>query len=359
MRNLLIILVWFFTIPVLQAQQNEASLKILEDGKTWMAHKVKAGETLYSIAKNYQVSLESLNANNPKAAGGIKPGDLLKIRVGESSHESGSLNREQGEVHIILHKVQRKETFYFISRKYGVTIDEILAYNPGLSQLKRGETIRIPQRISSPGKEVLNSQSPSPKAGGGITHWVQAGETLYSISRKYGKSVASILEDNPGAEELKPGMRLTISAGKSGSGEIARPAAGYMEHTIGRGETLFSVCRKYNTTADELIALNPSLDKTFKTGTVIRVPRPEEEKKFIPLPEEKEGIRHIVVSGETLFGLSRDYQLSIGEIIRTNPVLENRPPKVGDTLLIIGGVRPESACRCGDIDGENLPRTVS
>ena len=136
------VICFFMSLALFQvrAQDKPAGERVVEEGVSYYLHTVKAGETLFSISKHYQITLEEVNRANPSLAGTIRPGDVLKAPAGaEKRGVEGSSSQQPA--HIILHKVQRKETLYFISRKYGVSIDEILSYNPGLTQLKRGETI--------------------------------------------------------------------------------------------------------------------------------------------------------------------------------------------------------------------------
>lgn len=338
MRTLFLFFIVSLAFLTLAAQDIPSGDRVIEEGTSYYLHTVKAGETLYSISKRYQVSLEEVNRVNPTASVGIRHGDVLRIPAGAAAAVTGS-SVQNDDVRIVLHKVQRKETLYFISRKYGVTIDEILAYNPGLTQLRKGETIRIPLRGGTP---LTGGERPS--GSGKVTHWVQPGETLYSISRRYGIPVTTLLEENPGARELKSGMRLTIPAGKRGDPSQGAEEAEYITHTIQSGETLYSLSKKYGVSADDLVVLNPSLDKSFRSGSVIRIPR-SRVREVEAVEETRTSMRqHVVTAGETLFSISGKYGIEMGELVSANPALEERPPRTGDTLLIripVGSMPPE------------------
>ncbi|MDD4108911.1 MAG: LysM peptidoglycan-binding domain-containing protein, partial [Prolixibacteraceae bacterium] len=177
---------------------------------------------------------------------------------------------------------------------------------------------------------------------------VKKGETLYYLSKKYKISESEILFYNPGARDLKTGSVIYIP----------RPA-GYKEedqstdeidfkdtevvtdfsgasfaHTIVSGETLWGISRKYGVTEEELIALNPILESDFPAGVTIRVPlKKVTTERAMPVNEEA-FINHTVQSGETLYGLSVRYKISIPDIKRFNPSLENRNLVSGETILI-------------------------
>ena len=257
------------------AQEDTAPRHVVVDGSTFIMHPVKGGETLYSIGKHYGVEVALILNNNPQLLFGLKAGDVLKIPVTTQEQISPLENSGRMPDRLLTHEVKRRETLYSVSRQYGVTIDDILNFNPGLGQLRRGDNIRIPQWDK---KSVGFETATVPDAGKqeSSLHEVVAGETFFAISRKYGIPVRQIQDANPEVTGLKPGIKLIIP-GKSVVVEKevmeARPVPEvFKEHIIVSGETLFSLTRKYNVTAERLVELNPTLDGSFRTGTVIRIP---------------------------------------------------------------------------------------
>ncbi|MDY2604792.1 MAG: LysM peptidoglycan-binding domain-containing protein [Alloprevotella sp.] len=115
-------------------------------------------------------------------------------------------------------------------------------------------------------------------------HQVAPGETLYGLSRRYGVSMDRLREANPGltAESLKAGMQIAIPTATPAAGTPAAmpaaagtPAAGRQQmapdtrqkaeprkHKVKRKETLYGIARQYGLTVDELLAANPSVDTT-------------------------------------------------------------------------------------------------
>jgi len=85
----------------------------------YKSHKVSRGETVKSIAKQYDITPEDIIKLNPEARRGVRRNNVLVI-------PSKSLKVSKDvEVTFTNHKVRRKETLYSISKKYGVTIDDI------------------------------------------------------------------------------------------------------------------------------------------------------------------------------------------------------------------------------------------
>lgn len=112
------------------------------------------------------------------------------------------------------YQVQPKETIYSLSRKLGLTRQEMERYNPSLVDgLKANTTLYFP---------VEEGEYPSRT----ITHEVKKGETVYGLSRQYGLSIDQFLAQNPGARDgLKAGMILTITTPASDGGVVAPEVA--------------------------------------------------------------------------------------------------------------------------------------
>jgi LysM repeat protein len=333
-QKIWIIAVYLFVVATLHAQESGRKTKLPEDKVGFIEHKTVAGETLYSIGKKYKVPIQEITGNNPSAVPVLKTGDILRIPVRQGYISAVTDSVGVQPVRVIRHTVARKETLYKISREYGIAVETIKEYNPGLTLLKKGDVILIPRWD----KGSVQSEKPAKEdvvlSGSKITHWVQPGETLYSISRRYGQPVASILEMNPSAKELKPGMRLVVLKGRTENIPHQVVDAGTFNHEIQAGETLYSVSRKYNISPEMVLEANPSLNQAFPAGSVIRIPVTDKG-MVIPARTERTGSGiHVVKKGETLYGLSQLYKIPMSEILRENPFLANQPPRPGDTLRI-------------------------
>ena len=110
------------------------------------------------------------------------------------------------------HVVKKLETVYSISKRYGVSEEEIYRLNEG-SQLgiREGQTLLIPQRKP----DTIYVEAPAVAQVEPGIHVVQSGETLYSISRKYGLTVSKLLELNPQKHDaqIAVGERVIVVSG--------------------------------------------------------------------------------------------------------------------------------------------------
>lgn len=105
-------------------------------------HTVEKGQTLFAIAKFYKRDVNDIVIDNPEAIDGIKPGQILKILIDKNKSVKITSNDTSA---FILHKVDKGQTLYSISKLYGISVDKIKILNPELKDgLKVGQSLKIP-----------------------------------------------------------------------------------------------------------------------------------------------------------------------------------------------------------------------
>jgi len=202
--RIIIALGLWFAASLVCAQEKPAGEKITENGRHFILYKVQPGETLYSIGKRYHVDLQELTAENPGLEKGLKSGSTIRIPVEGKTERKIGQETDQKPGRLIQHKVQKKETLYSISRKYGITIEELTAANPGKTKLKKGDVLRIPHTTAPQNEKSAGTPVKETAKGAVILHTVREGETLYALSRKYEVSVEDIVKANPILETRLP-----------------------------------------------------------------------------------------------------------------------------------------------------------
>ena len=184
-------------------------------------HTVTKGQSLYSISSMYNVSIADIVKENPGSDAGIKAGQALKIPQKDGSQ-------------VIFHTIQSGETLYKLSVKYGVSVERICQANPGLS----AKNFRVDQVIAIP--PVAKSEQVS----------AEVIDQLPSSPAKVEKK----------DESLKPNCRDM--------------------HRVERKETVYSICKQYGITEEELLAANPEIkNKKLKKGKFLCIPYPKETAK--------------------------------------------------------------------------------
>ena len=230
-------------------------------------HKVEPKETVYGISKKYGVTQEALYKMNPKIEkDGLQIGDVLVISTDNNSKivESIIINSEDDAY--IYHTIQPKETLYSLAKKYNISEASLKTLNQKQIDLglKVGDILLIPK------KEKVNTSNALVISVPEGNHLVTKGETLYSLAKKYDVSTDDFYAENPflQTEGLKEGMFLVIPK-KNGRSTIVDNTINY---TVQSGDSAYDIINRYNTTLDELIALNPNVINGLTAGIVLKLP---------------------------------------------------------------------------------------
>jgi len=176
----------------------------------------------------------------------------INFAVSAETYDSLRVEIRNGQK-VIIHKIEAKETLFALSRRYQVTADLIKGSNPGLVDgLKIGEQIVIPMiTVGSP--EIQPTRR---------THFVDIGETLVSISRKYGVEVGDLqLWNNLESVDLDVGQELIVTTpekieSNSTTVEFDNKNDASHYHIVVEKETLFAVSQKYGIGVEELRQIN-------------------------------------------------------------------------------------------------------
>lgn len=209
--NLILTLILFsFSSCITHAQTKSSDIRII-NGKKFYIHKVEKGQSLYAIAKVYNMDVNAILAENDDAIDGIKNGQELKIPVENSQVKP--VNPIDTNKYVY-HKVLKGETIYFITKKYNIDETKLKALNPNLvNGLKEGDYLAVFHKKTGSTKangtftnNILGDQNAL------TTYTVQQSETLYGISKKFNISQDDILKWNPEVKEgIKQGQVLKLA----------------------------------------------------------------------------------------------------------------------------------------------------
>lgn len=274
---------YFFVICMALLLFNQDSVFAQEKNTT---HKVAKGETINEIAQKYKVTPFDIYQLNPDAQSGLKPNSILLIpkKGGKQKPLTAATPSEKA----IIHEVTPKETLYGIEKKYGITDEALKEANPFLEN----EGLQIGQTLNIPSKNGLKKAVPNQEKV--VYHDVLPKETKYSIAKYYGITIAELEERNPEIVSGLPiGYKLRIKGNPETSGpkvaaitleseskketlkinELhAEAVFSYRSYVVKPKETLYSLSRMFNLSQAELIALNPALSLDVTEGMILKVP---------------------------------------------------------------------------------------
>ncbi|MES2139443.1 MAG: LysM peptidoglycan-binding domain-containing protein [Bacteroidota bacterium] len=112
------------------------------NGVKYYLHTVEKGQTLFAIAKSYDLTLNDIVIENPEAIDGIKPGQVLKVPL-KKAKKIEPATAPNGN-NYVLHQVEAGQTLYSISKQYNTTVEKIKILNPELNEgLKGGQTLKV------------------------------------------------------------------------------------------------------------------------------------------------------------------------------------------------------------------------
>ena len=154
---------------------------------------------------------------------------------------------------------------------------------------------------------------------------VKKGDTLYGISNQFGVSVTELADiNNVDAYSLKEGQSLIIPS-QSGS----NPDNMFL-YTVKKGDTLYGIARIYNVSVDSIKKLNYFTDNNLVIGKVIRIPEMYTKPEDMTVPTY---VNYTVKKGDTLYSIAKQYGVLADTIIQDN-ALKNANLSIGQNLKI-------------------------
>lgn len=282
------------------------------------------------------------------------------------------------------HYVRSGENLSVIADRYGISVAKLKKKNHLKSeqlQVKQRLKIEDEKEISVVEKVLVESvkkhindstlaQSSVVKSDARTKHKVQKGETLFTLSKLYGKSVDELREmNNLKDSKIFLGQEIIVEKPveivQQVQVETPKPVLAEKEATtykVKKGETLSSIARKFDTTQDELISLNQLANNKILAGQDLKVvaqkttpaSTPASGKASVasqPAAVVNEPVSHKVAAGESLYSISKLYKISIDELKTQNNLSTNKL-QPGQTLQIPGSV---SATTISAIKAKSTP----
>lgn len=166
---------------------------------------------------------------------------------------------------------------------------------------------------------------PPNQSGSSNTYTVQRGDTLYGIAQKFNTSVSELKSlNNLTSDILNIGQVLRVPSNNTTNTYIVK-----------KGDTLYSIAQQFNTTVDNLKKYNNLTSNTLSIGQILNIPTNEDIDDDI-----EEVTYYTVVKGDSLYGIARKFGINVNDLISANN-LENTVLQIGDQL-IIPGVSPSN-----------------
>ena len=335
---------------------------------SWKQHKVRKGESIGVIAQQYGVRVAEIQRANDMKKTKLKPGRTLLIPVKVAPRRSTG----QKPTKVRTYVVQLGDNLGSISRRFGVSQESLRIWNnieTGYN-VKKGDTIFVSKPDLKPSSFI--QQRVALKKG--EKYVVKAGDTYAEIAKKYKVPVFLLLQANSGfTKRLTIGDSLAIPAyvrpprkmskanedeipvelaksieqdSKKSSKSSKKPAEKSSEpsksskkepvnttiiYTVEAGDNLFAIAKKYSTTVAAIREMNDMGNSSnIKIGQKLKIPGAAKPAASSPKVEE---ITHVVKKGEGLWDISRQYGVTIEDIVKWNG-LKDTKIKINEKLKI-------------------------
>ena len=140
--------------------------KISVEGKEYYLYTVQKSEGFYAISQRFGVPQTMILECNPNAESGLKVGQIIKVPVVENAFTIKK-EKEKPDFPVKNYTIRPKDTLYSLSKKYKVSVDDILKVNPEATTLSIGDILYIPDSVAiknaekKAAKEVNKDQVPT------------------------------------------------------------------------------------------------------------------------------------------------------------------------------------------------------
>lgn len=208
---------------------------------------VKKGDTLWSIARAYGLTVDKLKSLNNLTGNNLTIGDSLIVKDSNGNSDNSS-SVDNNKYYI----VKKGDSLYSIARRNNMTVDELKSLNNLTSNI-----LSIGQKlIISRGSNVPNN-----------VYVVKKGDTLWSIANNFNVSVNDLKNaNNKSNNTLSIGEQLIIP-GKSTGENVSTTI-----YTVKSGDNLYSIARRYNVTVNEIKSLNNLSSNLLSIGQKLSIP---------------------------------------------------------------------------------------
>ena len=254
---------------------------------------VQKGDTLYSIANKLGTTISELKKENNLTSNTLQIGQVLRIPTKE-------IYEEEENVYV----VKKGDTIYSIAAANNTTVDELKRINNLTSNiLSTGQLLKIPS-------ELLPE----------TTYTVKKGDSLYSIATKYNTTVDELKRiNNLTSNTLSIGQVLKLPSDKVSDVEKEENTISY---TVQKGDSLYSIARKYSTTIDKIKDLNNLTTNLLSIGQVLLIPT-----------DTNLETTYTVQKGDSLYSIAKKYDTTVDRLKQLNNLSSNLL-SIGQILIV-------------------------
>lgn len=243
-----------------------------QETPAYVVHKVTRGETLWRISQKHQTSVGAIMDYNRMTDQTVREGMTLRIPIKKPEVQ------KQPRQH--LHIVADGETFWSIADRYSISPEALATANPNINPNRIHEDMELVIPGGQGGSAPPAPRPESPPAAPDtsmLEHVVQPNETYYSIAKRYGVPMETVVAANPQTrpERLREGMKIWVP--QKGAKPASPPAPGgstsARTYKIREGDSMATIAQKFGVTEASLLKQNNlSQGDPFYVDDVLKIP---------------------------------------------------------------------------------------
>lgn len=303
----------------------EESTTKTEKTSSVVYHKIKRGENLGIIASRYSVSVNQLREWNNISGNKILAGRRLKIYTDGGVNVSRNTEYvSKNNSNLYRYKVKRGDTLSEIAEKFGVSTQMLKKWN-GLKsdRIAYGKTLKIytSSNTSSLGDYTTKNSS-------NVNYYkVKSGDTIGEIAEKYNVRISDIKNWNDlSSNKIIAGNTLKIYSDANVNDINVDYSSSEMvsmkNHLIKKGETIGGIAEKYKVSVSEIKKWNNLTDDNIVAGKTLKIYSNSSTSNS--KDNKNSGSYHTVKPGDTLYSISKIYNIPIAKLKSINDLTSNK-----------------------------------
>ena len=327
-------------------------------GTTSTTYTVKSGDSVWGISNSFGISMSQLIEWNNIKNNFIYPGQKLTIKggqtTGSSTNNSGNNTNSSGNSNTSAgtgqtsgakYTVKSGDSVWKIANDHGISMNQLIEWNniknnfvyPG-QQLIVSNGGSSSSTTTNTGNASSSSNNAGSTAASGTKYTVKSGDSVWSVSNKYGISMNQLIQwNNIKNNFIYPGQQLIVKGGSAAtstntsstraattpstpntSNTTSTASTGDTIYTVKAGESVWGVANKHNITMDQLIQWNNIKNNFIYPGQQVIVKKGTTQSA--PTTGQK---TYTVKAGESVWGVADSHGITMNQLIEWNNIKNN------------------------------------
>ena len=319
-------------------------------------HTVQKGETLFSISRLYNISVEELKKLNNIIRGKIHAGQEIKINQPAIEPKKEALAKTEVTSKQTTHKVISGESLFSISKEHNIPVDELTKINNiADGKIHAGQELKLSNENEIKTQNVVadkqdNNQITKIKnIEKPVFYKIRKGDNLRSIAKENNLTVEELKRiNNLTNSRIQPGQKIKISQEVESKNDNALvketdkkqeikqlSVENKQPYKVKKGESLISIAKENDMSVDELMKINNLTDSKIRFGQELKLTQTSEtpSTKTTIAENRSRSIKVKAKSGESFYTIAKKYGCTVKDLKEWNHKSESKI-KIGEEITV-------------------------